>query len=145
MAYGEWRGNCESIHSFARAVASAIYYARMKDADDPGKRWYDEVATLRSSPNAKAFVNRALNLLEIGHRENPFVGSEESHRFEACSLLDAIGDEFETFRDLFRMYLVQESRPPERRSPAPEAHTASSVVESEIPASEDEESEEVEE
>lgn len=138
MAYGEWQGDCESIHSFARAVASAIYYARMKDADDPAKRWYDEVATLRSSPNAKAFVNRALNLIEIGHRENPFVGSQDSHRFEACGLLNLIGDEFETFRDLFRMYLVQESRPPERGGSAPKGEMPTGVVESEIPTSEDE-------
>ena len=145
MAYGEWHGDSENVHKFARAIASAIYYARMKGADDPGKKWYDEVATLRSAPNPKAFVNRALNLIEIGHRGNTFVGSEESHQFEPDSLLQLIGNEFETFRDLFRMYLVQESRPPKLSISEPEAETASGVVENEIPLSADEDSGEVEE
>ncbi len=145
MAYGQWHGDSESVHKFARAVASAIYYARMKDADDPAKRWYDEVATLRSSPNPKAFINRSLNLIEIGHRGNTFVGSEESHRFEPDSVLQLIGDEFETFRDLFRMYLVQESRPPKQSRSGSEAETAPGVVETEIPLSEDEDSGEVKE
>lgn len=111
MTYGECRDDAGNIHMFARAVARAIYYARMESSDDPAKRWYDEVATLRSAPNDKAFFNRALNLIELGHRENTFVGTEEAERFDACELLKSAGNDFETFRDIFRMYLIQESRP----------------------------------
>lgn len=145
MAYGQWHGDCDSVHKFTRAVARAIYSGRMKGVDDPGKRWYDEVAMLRSSPNPKAFINRALNLIEVGHRENSFVGTEENHRFDACALLKLVGNEFETFRDLFRMYLIQESRPPRRKGSVPEADTETDAVESDAPVTEDEESEEVEE
>src|SRR5207249_9730935 len=38
MTYGESRDNAGNIHMFARAVARAIYYARMAGADDPAKR-----------------------------------------------------------------------------------------------------------
>ena len=52
-------------------------------------------------------------LIEQGHRERGQVGT--AHRdedFDPKALFDSIGtnrSEFETFRDLFRMYLVQES------------------------------------
>jgi hypothetical protein len=114
MTYGECPADAENIHNFARAIARAIYCARMAGTDNPSKRWYDEVATLRSAPNDKAFFNRALNLLELGHRENTFVGTEDLHRYDPRDLMKSAGCDFETFRDLFRMYLIQESRPPER-------------------------------
>lgn len=129
MMYGECSGDAENIHNFARAVARAIYYARMAGTDNPPKRWYDEVATLRSAPNDKAFFNRALNLLELGHRENIFVGTEDSHRYDPRNLMKSAGGDFETFRDLFRMYLIQESRPPERVGDASSAGPVSAAEE----------------
>jgi hypothetical protein len=120
MAYGECPGGTGDIQKFARAAAMAIYYGRMDRKDDPdepalrravqAKRWYDEVATLRSAPNDRAFFNRALNLLELGHRERTFVGTEEQQRYDPGELMKSVGNDFETFRDLFRMYLIQESR-----------------------------------
>ncbi len=119
MTYGNWQGDHEAVHAFAKATASAIYQARMKeysqkkDYSGANKAWYDEVVMLRSSPSAKAFVERALILIEQGHREDSGVGTQ--HRGEAYhpkALLDSIGEDraaFETFRDLFRMYLLQES------------------------------------
>ena len=99
----------------------------MAGTDNPSKRWYDEVATLRSAPNDKAFFNRALNLLELGHRENIFIGTEESHRYEPRDLMKSAGNDFETFRDLFRMYLIQESRPPKGVADTSGAETVSAA------------------
>jgi hypothetical protein len=119
MTYGDWQGDHEAVRAFARATASAIYHARMKecvqrkDWAGAGKAWYDEVVMLRSSPSAKAFMERALILLEQGHREHSGVATH--HRQEAFDpepILKNISEErtdFETFRDLFRMYLLQES------------------------------------
>jgi hypothetical protein len=116
MSYGDWKGDYEAVRKFARAVASGIYHARMvkeQNAEDRRKAWYDEVTMLRSAPSAKAFLERAMILIEQGHREHSQVGTV--HRGEAYdpqSLLDSIGtgrSSFEGFRDLFRMYLVQES------------------------------------
>jgi hypothetical protein len=113
MSYGKWRGNHEAVRKFAKAVASGIYHARMKEKDNPSKEWYDEVTLLRSAPTAKAFIERAMILVEQGHREHSLVGT--AHReeaFDPSALFASIGEDrsdFETFRDLFRMYLVQES------------------------------------
>lgn len=116
MTYGHWEGDYDAMREFARAVASAIYYARMAGEDTfegKQKAWYDEVTMLRSAPSAKAFLERALILIEQGHRKHSQVGT--SHRNEAFDpqrLLASIGTgraEFEAFRDLFRMCLVQES------------------------------------
>jgi hypothetical protein len=118
MSYGKWSGDHEAVRKFARAVASAIYQARMgKESEDKAKRkvWYDEVVMLRSAPTAKAFIERAMILLEQGKRENQFIASVGNNEdFDPSSLFASIGNsraEFETFRDLFRMYLVQESTP----------------------------------
>ncbi len=134
MSYGEWKGDHEAVRKFARAVASGIYHARMdekKDKSERGKAWYDEVTMLRSASSAKAFVERAMILIEQGHRKHTQVGT--THRNEAYDpqkLLGSMGDDrgnFETFRDLFRMYLVQEStyqakeEPVEAERPEPEA------------------------
>jgi len=116
MSIGSWQGDHEAVRKFARAVASGIYHARMagtKEADERQKAWYDEVTMLRSSPSPKAFIERAMILIEQGHREHSQVGT--THRdeaFDPSALLSSLGKDrssFEEFRDLFRMYLVQES------------------------------------
>lgn len=105
----------EAVQKLAKAVASAIYYARQKDAkkEEKGKAWYDEIVMLRSAPTARVFKERALTLLEQGHKENPFVGTHHNEEdYNPAILLKFIGDDrqsFEMFRDLFRMYLIQES------------------------------------
>lgn len=112
----DWMGNHEAVQKFAKAIASAIYNARQKDktsSEEKRKAWYDEVVMLRSSTNAKMFKQRVLILLEQGHKENDAIGT--SHRnedFDPISLLNSMGNdrnEFEQFRDLFRMYLIQAS------------------------------------
>jgi len=107
-----------AVQKFARAVASAIYYARQIETSDKGERnktWYDEVTLLRSAPSARAFKDRALILIEQAKKNNPFVGTEANkENFDPISLLNSIGEErdkFEIFRDLFRMYLILESGP----------------------------------
>jgi hypothetical protein len=121
MSYGGWKGDYEAVQKFARAVSSAIQWARGRDkngnwlsAEEQRKNWYDEVTILRSAPSAKAFIERAMILIEQGHREHSQIGT--AHRDEAYdpkALLNSIGSdrgsEFEVFRDLFRMYLVQAS------------------------------------
>jgi len=117
MTYGNWNGDHEAVRKLARAVASGIYWARGSDKHDDykeqRKNWYDEVTMLRSAPSAKTFIERVMILIEQGHREHGQVGT--AHRdedFDPKALLDSIGtnrSEFEMFRDLFRMYLVQES------------------------------------
>lgn len=127
MTYGNWQGDYDSVRKFAKAVASGIYNARMRreqNHEDRRKAWYDEVSVLRSSPSAKAFIGRAMILIEQGHREHSQVGT--THRqedFNPPALLDSIGADrssFETFRDLFRMYLVQESTYTAKEEPAEE-------------------------
>lgn len=116
MSYGDWNGDREAVRRFARTVSSAIYQTRMRKESAPDERnkaWYDEVTMLRSAPSARAFIERALILIEQGHRDSPQVGTTSQELFDPSALLgSAIGDraDFETFRDLFRMYLVQESR-----------------------------------
>jgi hypothetical protein len=115
MTYGDWQGDHEAVRAFARATASAIYHARMKDRNDRAdarKAWYDEVVMLRSSPSPKAFMERALILLEQGHREHSGVATHHRKEdFDPTLILKSLrpGSDFETFRDLFRMYLLQES------------------------------------
>jgi hypothetical protein len=116
MSIGEWQGDYETVRRFARAVASGIYYSRMRgvaEADARQKAWYDEVTMLRSAPSAKAFIERAMILIEQGHREHGYVGtSHRNEHFDPSALLSSVGKDrmsFEEFRDLFRMYLVQES------------------------------------
>ena len=144
MSYGDWKGDHESVRKFARAVASGIYYARMKDqkAEDRSKAWYDEVTMLRSAPSAKAFLERAMILIEQGHREHSRVGTGHwDQAFDPQSLLSSIGNDrsaFETFRDLFRMYLVQESTYKTRDEPAANAHVEASVDEENAESKEEE-------
>jgi hypothetical protein len=120
MSIGSWQGDHEAVRKFARAVASGIRWARGRDNsgnwlpdEEQRKSWYDEVTMLRSAPSAKAFIERAMILIEQGHREHSQVGT--SHRnedFDPSALLSSLGKDrnsFEAFRDLFRMYLVQES------------------------------------
>ncbi len=115
MSYGSWNGDFGAVHKLAKSVASAIYFARQSKAikEEKGKAWYDEVVMLRSAPTPKAFIERVLILLEQGHREHGQVGT--THRdeiFDPSDLFKSIGkdrSDFETFRDLFRMYLIQES------------------------------------
>lgn len=135
MTYGKkWEGDHEAVRKFARAVASAIWSARQEDfvkgVKDPNKlkearqkawkAWYDEVTMLRSAPTARAFKERALILLEQGKQRNHFIGSSISQfpeDFDPAALLESIGEgraNYEKFRDLFRMYLVQESGPKKR-------------------------------
>lgn len=122
MSYGKWSGDHEAVHKFAKAVASGIYYARQvnlaANSEERGKAWYDEVSLLRSSPTPKAFFEKAMILIEQGKRINPFIASSGNEEdFDPVLLFRSIGNnrvEFETFRDLFRMYLVQESTPKSR-------------------------------
>jgi len=113
MTYGDWQGDHEAVRKLAGAVASGIYHARMKKAENPKKNWYDEVVMLRSAPSAKAFIGRVMILIEQGHREHEQIGTVHRHEdFAPKALLESVGKDrtsFETFRDLFRMYLVQES------------------------------------
>jgi hypothetical protein len=115
MSYGDWNGDFEAVHKLAKAVASAIYFARQSKAKEgeKGKAWYDEVVMLRSAPTPKAFFERILILLEQGHREHGQVGTiHREEIFDPSDLFKSIGkdrSDFETFRDLFRMCLVQES------------------------------------
>ena len=116
MSYGDWKGDNEAVRKFARTVASAIYSARQckeVDKSKKGKVWYDEVVMLRSAPTAKAFIERALILVEQGHKEYSLIGTaHKDEAYDPSKLFDSIGkdrSEFETFRDLFRMYLIQES------------------------------------
>jgi hypothetical protein len=115
MSYGEWNQDFESVHKLAKAVASAIYFARQSKAnkEEKGKAWYDEVVMLRSAPTPKAFIERVLILLEQGHKEHGQVGTiHRDEIFDPSDLYKSIGKDrrdFETFRDLFRMYLIQES------------------------------------
>ncbi|MCC7211529.1 MAG: hypothetical protein IT451_06700 [Candidatus Brocadia sp.] len=116
MSYGDWKGDHEAVRKFARTVASAIYSARQckeVDKSKKGKAWYDEVVMLRSAPTAKAFIERALILVEQGHKEYSLIGTaHKDEAYDPSKLFDSIGKDrstFETFRDLFRMYLIQES------------------------------------
>ena len=117
MSYGEWSGDHDSVRNFARAVSSSIYYARQvgKERAEWGKAWYDEVTMLRSTGSARAFIERSMILIEQGKKINPLIGSEiRGENFKPQSLFTCIGNkrsDFETFRDLFRMYLVQEDGP----------------------------------
>jgi hypothetical protein len=111
MSYPDSPEDHDAIRKFARAVASGIWHARMKDSDDKGKAWYDEVTMLRSAAKPAAFFERAMILIEQGHRENGGVGtSGRSEAFDPSAVFKSISeDDFETFKILFRMYLVQES------------------------------------
>ncbi len=140
MSYGSWQGDHEAVRKLAKAVASGILYARMKDdagrmKDDPQKDWYDEVTLLRSAPRAKAFVERAMILIEQGHRKHSMVGTAHwNQAFDPAALTASIGQspaDFETFRDLFRMYLVQEST-----FRTKDETTADTLMESDIEAAE---------
>ncbi len=124
MTVEDWHGDYEAVRKFARAVASGIYYARMMKEDDPNQRqkaWYDEVTMLRSAPTAKAFIERAMILIEQGHRERPQVGTIRwDQAFDPSTLRLSLGESralFEDFRNLFRMYLVQESTRPADNGP----------------------------
>jgi len=120
MSYGDWQGDHEAVRKFARAVASAIKWARGRDEygrwlkdSEWRKNWYGEVTMLRSAPSAKAFIQRAMILIEQGHREHGEIGTvHRNEDFDPKAIQETIGNsrsDFETFRDLFRMYLVQES------------------------------------
>ena len=120
MTYGNWNGDHEAVRKLARAVASGISWARGRDEHgkwledkEQRKKWYNEVTMLRSAPSARTFKERAMILIEQGHREHGQIGTvHRDEDFDPKALLDSIGtnrSEFEKFRDLFRMYLVQES------------------------------------
>ncbi len=78
MSYGSWQGDHQTLRKFAKAVASGIYFAREADKEyaDRGKAWYDEATMLRSAPSAKAFIERAMILVEQGKRINTLIGSD---------------------------------------------------------------------
>jgi hypothetical protein len=119
MSY-EWKADdYETVRRFAKAVASGIFYARMKEVEkkDWGKAWFEEVTLLRSASSPRSFIRRAMYLVEKGHAKQSRIGTSEWDQSFEPQLLRIIGEnrnEFESFRDLFRMYLVQESKPPER-------------------------------
>ena len=117
MTHGDkYKVDHKECSRFAKAVASGIYHARMKNAKEPKKAWYDEVTMLRSATRAAQFFRRALILIEQGRRENAWVGSPVSEEdFDPKELeryyRQCDTKEFEIFRDLFRMYLIQQSTP----------------------------------
>lgn len=142
MSYGGWQGDHETVRKFARAVASGIKWARGRDEygkwlkeEDQRKNWYGEVTMLRSSSSAKAFLERALILIEQGHREHGQIGTAHRNEdFDPKAIQEAIGkdrSDFETFRDLFRMYLVQESTYRGKDETAADAEDESEVSEEE--------------
>lgn len=101
----------EAVRQFARTVERAIYAARMKEGKEPLKEWYNEVSILRSAPTHIAFFEHALVLIEQGHKEDSRVKFYDS--FDPVALQESVGKsrlEFEEFRILFRMYLLQSSR-----------------------------------
>jgi len=114
-----------------------IYNARQKPAikkgEDSGKAWYDEVVMLRSAPTQKVFKERVLTLLEQGHKENPFVGTKHNDEdYNPVDLLNSMGEDrtaFEVFRDLFRMYLIQESTPKKPSETSDQANNDDSNLE----------------
>lgn len=136
MSCADWQGDYVSVQRFAKAVASGIYFARVaneKTFKDRGKAWYNEVTMLRSAPSEKEFIQRAMILIEQGHREHSQVGTvHREEAFDPRALCESIGSDrkrFEAFRDLFRMYLVQESTHQQRQHDgAPEAVAISSSV-----------------
>jgi hypothetical protein len=82
MSYSDWKGDYETVRKFARAVASGIYHARMakeQKSEDRQKAWYDEITMLRSAPSSKAFRERAMILIEQGHRST-FSGRDSPSR-----------------------------------------------------------------
>jgi hypothetical protein len=116
MSYGDWKGDHDAVRRLASAVASGIYHARMAKEHtwaDQRKAWYDEVTMLRSAPSPRAFMERAMILVEQGHREHSLIGTTHwDQAFDPQGLFESIGasrSSFETFRELFRMYLVQQS------------------------------------
>jgi len=120
MSYRSWTGDHEAVRKLARAVASGIHWARGQDEkgnwlpyEDQRKNWYNEVVMLRSAPTAKVFIERAMIFIEQGHKKNSKVGTvQRDEAFDPALVFKSIGEgrsSFETFRDLFRMYLVQES------------------------------------
>ena len=121
MSYGQWDGDHEAVRKFARAVSKSIYYVHQRKEttwQEKQKVWYDEVTMLRSTASAKSFFERALIIIEQGKRENGFIGSSSDEQdFEPSRLMSSIGQNragFETFRDLFRMYLILESTLPDQ-------------------------------
>jgi hypothetical protein len=135
MSYGDWQGDHGALRKLAKAVASSIYHTRMKGAENPRKNWYDEVVMLRSAPSAKAFIERVMILIEQGHREHGQVGTvHREEDFDPTAISAALGkdrSDFETFRDLFRMYLVQESTYKAEGETAPAAEAELEVNEEE--------------
>jgi hypothetical protein len=87
---------------------------------------------LRSAPSAKAFIERVMILIEQGHREHGRLGTKHwEEDFDPKAIFAGLGSDFETFRDLFRMYLVQESTDKGEGETAP-------VAEEELEVSEEE-------
>ncbi len=135
MTYENWKGDHEAVRRFAKAVASGIQWARGRDSRgnwlppaEQRRNWYDEVTLLRSAPSVRAFRERALILIEQGHREHSGVGTiHRDEAFDPKALLASIGDDrgsaFEAFRDLFRMYLIQASTYESKDVPAAGAST----------------------
>jgi hypothetical protein len=120
MSYGNWTGDHDAIRKLARAVSSAIQWARGRNSngdwrspEEQRKKWYEEVSILRSTPTMKSFIERILILLEQGHREHSQIGASfRDENFDPVAIFNSVGinnKDFETFRDLFRMYLIQES------------------------------------
>ncbi len=139
MSYGGWQGDHEAVRKLAKAVSSAIQWARGRDnsgnwlkPEERRKHWYDEVVMLRSAPSAKAFIERVMILIEQGHREHGRLGTKHwEEDFDPKAIFAGLGSDFETFRDLFRMYLVQESTDKGEGETAP-------VAEGELEVSEEE-------
>jgi hypothetical protein len=106
----------QAVHDFAKAVAAGIYFGREVNEPTHERRrdaWYNEVVALRSAPTARSFIDRAMLLVEQGHRTDSRVGtSHRGENFDPSPWLERVEQEpkyFAVFRDLFRMYLVQES------------------------------------
>jgi hypothetical protein len=103
----KWEGrHYEAVKGFAQATSRAIWTARMSGANDKGKAWYGEVAALRNASSWDTFRHQVLTLMEQGKKENDWIGIRDKESWDP-QILEESAKDFESFRDIFRMYLIQ--------------------------------------
>jgi hypothetical protein len=115
MTYADRKIDHEAVRQLAKTTSSAIYRLGPADASKRRQHWYNEVVALRNAPNKESFRHRVLTLIEQGRAKDSWIEG-----FNPESLLSSMGDtrpSFEEFRDCFRMYLIQESAPKDKRIP----------------------------
>lgn len=113
MTYPQRKIDHDAVRQLAKTASSAIYTLGPKnDVNKRRQHWYNEVVALRNAPTKESFRHRVLTLIEQGRAENSWVEAFDPER-----LLDSMGEgrSFDEFRDCFRMYLIQESAPKDKR------------------------------